>query len=112
MTFSDEVDRLFRQLVHVPWSSARPGATRTRDTELDLKVPCPEGELGDIVVTVREHELTIRARCRAGTPGSEERYVERSVRLPGAAEVRVIELRAEEHDLHVRVSLRAPGRGQ
>ena len=114
MTFTDEINRLFDELVHDPWSRARAmpaGGPAQRETQLDFEMPIAGGQLGDISISLQGRMLMVRARRRSAASGGDEpfggeRHLERSFVLPEAAEVSAIEARIKDEILHIRVWLR------
>lgn len=113
MSFSDDINRLFNELVHVPWSrsaTALQGKRWRHETEFDFEIPIG-GELGDISISLQGRELLVRARHRGSASGlatgsASNASVEHSFIVPDGAEVSAIEAQIKDSLLHVRVRLR------
>jgi HSP20 family molecular chaperone IbpA len=109
MSLADEINRLFRELVHGPWSqpaTARRGQVTRSERHLDVEMPISGGQLGDIAVVRQGREMVVRVRSRSG---ASERQLERSIVLPESVEVSAIEVRITDGTLHVRLQLRTAG---
>lgn len=112
MSFADEINRLFDELVHVPWSTPRKthaGRPPEREIQLEFEMPVAQQQLGDMSVSLQGRQLLIRAGGRRAGASEGGPALERSFILPESAEVSGIEARIEDARLHVRVRLRTVG---
>lgn len=117
VTFADDINRLFDELVHVPWSrstKSSPVKPAGHETELEFEIPVAGDELGDLSISLRGRELLVRARRRCaasdGTAGLvRDATLEQSFVVPDGAEVSAVEARIKDGLLHVRVRLRTAG---
>jgi len=116
MTLIDDINRLFDELVHHPWSRARAVVPPGSETVLDLEIPIPGGQLADISVSLQGRRLVVRARRPSTVSGGVDEAagpteeLERTLVLPDTAEVTGIEARVAGEVLHVRVCLRSGSR--
>lgn len=114
MTFADDINRLFDELVLLPWSRSRtrhPAPPGGRDTDVDFAIPVAGGELGDISIALQGRTLVIRARRRriesaVADESAGDADGERSFVLPEGAVVSAVEARFKDDVLHVCVRLR------
>jgi len=106
----DEINRLFDELVHAPWSRRLQIPSRGRaaraGTGWELEIPVRGARRDDIVFSIEGREVTVAVRRRKARPGrGEEELLRRSFVIPEGAELSAVEARFEGELLRIRIAL-------
>jgi HSP20 family molecular chaperone IbpA len=123
-----EINRLFDELVHHPWS--RVPASRVPNlplpqvsqppAELVIEIPLADAELGSVGVEVEGRRVTVVVTTRASRRGTDEHFGEsaavretrQTFEVPEGMQAAGFEARFDGDTLRVRIGLRAYGKSE